>query len=56
MSCVNAVGVELNTASAALLTYVSGLGPALAGKIVAWRDEHGPFPSRERSRRFPASG
>jgi putative nucleotidyltransferase with HDIG domain len=34
MSCVNAVGVELNTASAALLTYVSGLGPALAGKIV----------------------
>jgi len=46
MSCVNAVGVELNTASAALLTYVSGLGPALAAKIVAWRDEHGPFPSR----------
>ncbi len=43
MSCVNAVGVEVNTASAALLTYVSGLGPALAGKIVAWRNEHGPF-------------
>ena len=46
MSCVNAVGVELNTASAALLTYVSGLGPALAEKIVAWRDANGPFASR----------
>ena len=47
MSCVNAVGVELNTASAALLTYVSGLGPALAEKIVAWRDANGPFASRK---------
>ena len=56
MSCVNAVGVELNTASAALLTYVSGLGPALAGKIVAWRDEHGPFPSREALREVPRLG
>ena len=56
MSCVNAVGVELNTASAALLTYVSGLGPALAGKIVAWRDEHGPFLSREALREVPRLG
>ena len=56
MSCVNAVGVELNTASAALLTYVSGLGPALAGKIVAWRDEHGPFPSREALKEVPRLG
>lgn len=46
MSCVNAVGVELNTASEQLLTYVSGLGPTLARNIVAWRAEHGPFPSR----------
>jgi uncharacterized protein len=56
MSCVNAVGVELNTASAALLTYVSGLGPALAGKIVAWRDEHGPFPSRAALTEVPRLG
>jgi uncharacterized protein len=56
MSCVNAVGVELNMASAALLTYVSGLGPALAAKIVAWRDEHGPFPSREALREVPRLG
>jgi len=56
MSCVNAVGVELNTASAALLTYVSGLGPALAGKIVAWRDEHGPFPSRVALKEVPRLG
>ncbi|PTN37177.1 Tex family protein [Desulfonatronum sp. SC1] len=46
VSCVNAVGVELNTASAALLSFVSGLGPALARNIVAWRDENGPFGSR----------
>jgi uncharacterized protein len=56
MSCVNAVGVELNTSSAALLTYVSGLGPALAGKIVAWRDEHGPFLSREALKEVPRLG
>jgi len=56
MSCVNAVGVELNTASAALLTYVSGLGPALAAKIVAWRDEHGPFPSRTALTAVPRLG
>ena len=47
MSCVNKVGVEVNTASKQLLSYVSGLGPSLAGKIVAYRDEHGPFASRE---------
>jgi len=56
MSCVNAVGVELNTASAALLTYVSGLGPALAEKIVAWRDANGPFPSREALKSVPRLG
>jgi len=47
MSCVNAVGVEVNTASKQLLTYVSGLGPQLAGNIVAHRDENGPFKTRK---------
>lgn len=46
MHCVNSVGVELNTASAALLQYVSGLGPTLAANIVAHRDANGPFRSR----------
>jgi uncharacterized protein len=47
VSCVNAVGVEVNTAGAPLLSYVSGLGPALAENIVKHRDENGPFLSRE---------
>ncbi|QTA84040.1 Tex family protein [Desulfonema magnum] len=47
MSCVNGVGVDVNTASAQLLTYVSGLGPQLAKNIVAYRDENGPFTSRK---------
>jgi uncharacterized protein len=46
MSCVNAVGVEVNTASKHLLTYVSGLGPQLAQNIVDYRSENGPFRSR----------
>jgi uncharacterized protein len=46
MSCVNAVGVEVNTASPHLLTYVSGLGPKLAQNIVDYRTEKGPFRSR----------
>jgi protein Tex len=46
-SCVNAVGVELNTASKQLLTYVSGLGPVLAQNIVEYRNEHGAFRSRK---------
>ena len=46
-SCVNAVGVEVNTASAQLLSYVSGLGPALAENIVQYRNENGAFQSRE---------
>ena len=45
-SCVNAVGVEINTASEQLLTYVSGLGPQLAKNIVTHRNENGPFLSR----------
>jgi uncharacterized protein len=47
MSCVNAVGVEVNTASKHLLTYVSGLGPQLAQNIVDYRAENGPFKSRK---------
>lgn len=46
MSCVNAVGVELNTASKQILAYVSGLGPQLAQNIVAYRDLHGAFKNR----------
>ena len=45
-SCVNSVGVNLNTASRHLLSYVSGIGPALALNIVNYRDENGPFASR----------
>jgi protein Tex len=47
VSCVNAVGVEVNTASVQLLSYVSGLGPALAENIVLHRNENGPFPTRD---------
>jgi uncharacterized protein len=46
MSCVNAVGVEVNTASEQLLKYVSGLGPQLAKNIITYRNEHGPLSSR----------
>ena len=46
VSCVNGVGVELNTASAPLLERVSGVGPTLAKSIVEWRNEHGRFTSR----------
>jgi uncharacterized protein len=46
MSCVNAVGVEVNTASKHLLTYVSGLGPQLAQNIIDYRTENGPFRTR----------
>ena len=46
-SCVNSVGVNLNTASSYLLSYVSGIGPALAGNIVEYRSENGPYKSRK---------
>jgi len=55
-SCVNGVGVEVNTASAQLLTYVSGLGPQLAENIVAYRDENGPFTSRRQLKNVPRMG
>jgi uncharacterized protein len=56
MSCVNKVGVELNTASKQLLTYVSGLGPALAQSIVDYRNEKGAFPDRKSIRKVPRLG
>jgi len=56
MSCVNAVGVEVNTASKQLLSYVSGLGPQLAQNIVEFRNEHGPFKSREALKKVPRLG
>ncbi len=56
MSCVNAVGVEVNTASRELLTYVSGLGPSLADRIVEYRTANGPFKSRKELTRVPRLG
>lgn len=56
MSCVNMVGVNLNTASPQLLSYVSGLGPAMAAKIVGYRSENGNFDSRESLKRVPRLG
>ncbi len=56
VSCVNNVGVEVNTASKELLTYVSGLGPSLAQSIVNYRDEKGPFKTREELLGIPRLG
>ena len=55
-SCVNLVGVNLNTASQHLLTYVSGLGPVLAQNIVDYRREHGAFTSRAQLKKVPRLG
>ncbi len=55
-SCVNTVGVNLNTASQHLLTYVSGLGPALAKNIVEYRKENGAFASRAQLKKVPRLG
>lgn len=56
MSSVNAVGVEVNTASKQLLTYVSGLGPSLAQNIVEYRNQNGPFKSRSELKKVPRLG
>ncbi|MDX2248512.1 MAG: Tex family protein [Bacteroidia bacterium] len=56
ISCVNAVGVEVNTASKQLLTYVSGLGPSLAQNIVDYRNTNGPFRSRAALKKVPRLG
>lgn len=55
-SCVNAVGINLNTASKHLLTYVSGLGPVLAQNIVNYRAENGPFKKRNELKKVPRLG
>lgn len=55
-SCVNLVGVNVNTASKHLLTYISGLGPTLAQNIVNYRAEHGPFTSRKELMKVPRMG
>jgi uncharacterized protein len=55
-SCVNYVGVELNTASKQLLSYVSGVGPALAQNIIDYRNENGAFASREALKKVPRFG
>ena len=56
ISCVNAVGVEVNTASKELLTYISGLGPQLAKNIVEFRNGNGPLRSRKELRKVPRLG
>lgn len=56
ISCVNAVGVELNTASKQILAYVSGLGPQLAQNIVTYRDANGAFKSRSELKKVPRLG
>ena len=56
MSCVNAVGVELNTASQQLLSYVSGVGPSLASNIINYREENGGFKSRKQLHEVPRLG
>ena len=55
-SCVNSVGINLNTASKHLLTYVSGLGPTLAQNIVDYRNENGSFNSRKQLKKVPRMG
>lgn len=55
-SCVNGVGVELNSASVELLSHVSGLGPALAHNIVRWRNNNGPFKNRNELLKVPRLG
>ena len=55
-SVVNCVGVDVNTASKHILTYISGLGPALAQNIVNYRSENGPFPNRKALMKVPKMG
>ena len=56
ISCVNRVGVNVNTASRYLLTYVSGLGPALADNIINYRTQNGPFRTRHELMKVPRMG
>jgi uncharacterized protein len=56
MSCVNAVGINVNTASKSLLSYVSGIGEKMAENIVAYRSENGPFEDRKQLKKVPRLG
>lgn len=56
MSCVNSVGININTASKSLLSYVSGIGEKLAENIVAYRSENGPFEDRKQLKKVPRLG
>jgi len=56
VSCVNAVGVDVNTASAQLLSYVAGLGPQLARNVMKWREQNGAFRSRKDLLKVPRLG
>jgi protein Tex len=56
MSCVNKVGVEVNTASKQVLTYVSGIGPVLGENIIEYRNQNGPFKSRKELKKVPRLG
>src|SRR5690606_20943037 len=56
ISCVNSVGVSLNTASKEILSYVSGLGPSLAQNIIAYRNENGAFKERSQLKKVPRLG
>ena len=56
VSCVNSVGVEVNSASLELLTYVSGLGPSLAASIIQYRNDNGPYASRREFMKVPRLG
>ena len=56
MSCVNSVGININTASKSLLSYVSGIGERMAENIVAYRSENGPFEERKQLKKVPRLG
>ena len=56
MSCVNSVGININTASKSLLSYVSGIGEKIAENIVAYRSENGPFEDRKQLKKVPRLG
>ena len=56
MSCVNKVGVEVNTASKQILTYVSGIGPVLGKNIIEYRNKNGPFKNRQELKKVPRLG
>ncbi len=56
VSCVNSVGVEVNSASLELLTYVSGLGPSLAASLIQYRNDNGPYASRKEFMKVPRLG